>query len=56
MIKKGESRRIEFKLKASDLAYWDTSAGQWTVESGSVNIQAGASSADIRLIKKINIE
>jgi len=53
MIPKGESRTVTFELKASDLAYWDNGKDRYIVESGTVNLMAGASSDDIRLTKKL---
>jgi beta-glucosidase len=51
----GETRTVTFPLAASSLAYWDAAAHRWTVESEPVEIEIGASSSDIRLIRKINV-
>jgi len=56
MIPKGESRNVTFKLKASDLAYWDNDKDTYIVEPGTVNLMIGASSEDIRLTKKMVIK
>lgn len=56
MIKKGESRRIEFKLTPEAFAYWDENTNQFAVETGNVNIMLGSSSEDIRLRTKLKIK
>ena len=56
MIPKGESRTVTFELQASDLAYWDNGKDTFIVEPGTVNLLIGASSDDIRLMKKIVIQ
>ena len=56
MIPKGESKTVTFELNANDLAYWDNEKDTFIVESGSVNVMIGASSEDIRLVKKITIK
>ena len=40
---------------ASSLAYWNPETHGWTVEADQVNLQVGASSADIRLNKSIGV-
>ena len=52
-LKKGESRIVTIPLKGSDLAYWSTDKGEWTLEPGKINIMVGSSSADIRLKGKL---
>ena len=48
-LQPGESRRVEFVLEpASDLRRYDAQAGAYVVDPGEYEIQAGASSADIR--------
>ncbi len=44
----GETRRVAFNIQAADLAYWDAETDEWVVEAGPVELQVGASSADIR--------
>ncbi len=56
MMKKGESRRIEFKLTPEAFAYWDENTNQFAVETGNVNIMLGSSSEDIRLRTKLKIK
>lgn len=54
-LEAAETKTIEFKLKAQDLAYWSVEKQCFIVEEDSVNIMAGASSDDIRLAKTIVI-
>jgi beta-glucosidase len=51
----GETRTVRFPLAAASLAYWDDRAHAWTVETGPVELQLGASSSDIRLRKTIGL-
>ena len=55
-IPHGATRKVAFNLKASDLAYWNEAQNQWTVETGPVEIQVGASSADVRATRTIRVE
>jgi beta-glucosidase len=51
----GQTRTVSFKLPASSLAYWDTGSHAWVVEPGVVELQVGASSADIRVRRQITV-
>ncbi|WP_341258127.1 beta-glucosidase family protein [Gordonia malaquae] len=51
----GESRTIEIPVNHSELAYWDTDAGNWRVEPGEYAIEVGSSSRDIRLTSRIPV-
>jgi hypothetical protein len=42
-------------LKASQLAYWDTSRKAFVVEQESVRLMIGASSADLRLRAEVAV-
>ncbi len=55
-IKSGETKKVELKLKAEDLAYWNTNAEKFEVESGKINVMVGSSSANIRQTKKLNVK
>jgi beta-glucosidase len=55
-IKKGESVNVTIPVKASDLTYWDTNTGKWTLESGKVRLGIGRSSDDILLTGGIDIK
>src|SRR5213592_1028353 len=54
-LEPGETRTVEFPLAASSLAYWNPDAHRWVVEDEPVRIEVGASSADIRLAKKVRV-
>ena len=56
MIPEGENKTLTFDLKAADLAYWDNEKDTFITESGTVNVMIGASSEDIRLVKKLLIK
>ncbi|WP_328535707.1 glycoside hydrolase family 3 C-terminal domain-containing protein [Streptomyces sp. NBC_00344] len=44
----GASERLAFEFPVSLLGHWDVAHGHWTVEPGTYELMAGASSADIR--------
>ncbi len=52
----GKKTTVQFVLKASDLAYWSVEKGAWDVEADQINVQIGASSADIKLKKTLAVE
>lgn len=54
-LKPGETRTVEMKLKGADLAYWNAPNHAFTVEPGQVEVQVGASSADIKLKKLVTV-
>lgn len=54
-IKAGETKTVRITLKAEDLAYWNEKNHTFIVETGKVELQLGASSADIRLKKTITV-
>ena len=54
-LKAGESKTIEFPLKAESLAYWDEAKNGWVVEHDQVKLTVGASSADTRLATTIAV-
>lgn len=47
-LEPGRTRTVVFELAASDFAYWDPAADRWVVEETAVQVEVGASSADIR--------
>jgi beta-glucosidase len=51
----GETKTVSVSLEPRSFAYWDDGKKQWTVEAGTYEILAGASSADIRLRKKVDV-
>lgn len=54
-LKAGESKRVAIKLGFRDFAYYNTAFDRWHAESGAFEIMVGASSADVRLIGKIDL-
>ena len=55
-IKAGETKRVSLKLDYRSFAYYNTALEKWHVENGVFEIFVGASSRDIKLKGKINIE
>jgi beta-glucosidase len=51
----GETQTVRFPLAASQLAYWHERDDRWVVERERVQLLVGASSADIRLDKTMNV-
>lgn len=47
-LKPGETKTVRLKVTQKDLAHWDVTRSKWVVESGTYDVLAGASSADIR--------
>jgi len=55
-IPHGQTRTVTFNLKAKDLAYWDEAGNRWAVEAEPVEIEVGASSADVQGTKTVQVE
>ncbi len=53
-LQPGQSRRVTFHLPVNQLAFYDQDM-QLVVESGSIKVMVGSSSADIRCEGEINI-
>lgn len=51
----GETKSVQLPLAAGDLAYWNESANQWTVEPDRVKILLGTASDSIQLSKLITV-
>lgn len=51
----GASATLSFTLPFRALGYWDVAHGRWTVEPRAYDIQAGASSADIRRTVRVEV-
>lgn len=47
-LKPGETKTVRLKIQQKDLAHWDVTRSKRVVESGTYDVMAGASSADIR--------
>lgn len=54
-LKPKETKTVSMKLRADDLRYWNADKDQWVLESKPVQVQIGASSADIRLSKTLEV-
>jgi beta-glucosidase len=48
-LKPGETKTVQMKLDRSAFSYWSPESKKWMAEPGTFEIQAGASSRDIRL-------
>lgn len=55
-LRPGETRTVRFPLAATDLAYWNPDRNAWVLERGTVRLQVGASSADLRQGQTIRVE
>lgn len=55
-LKAGESRCVKIPFDDKTFRYWDVQTNRWEREGGVYRIMIGASCADIRLEKKIDIE
>jgi beta-glucosidase len=54
-IAAGETKTVTMALPGKSLAYWDSTRACWVVENDNIQIQAGASSADIRLTANLQV-
>ncbi|WP_299538411.1 glycoside hydrolase family 3 C-terminal domain-containing protein [uncultured Streptomyces sp.] len=52
----GEERRLDFAVPFEELGHWDVAHGRWTVEPGTYEFLAGASSADVRLTATLTVD
>ncbi len=53
----GEQRRVSFRLvPAKDFAHYDVAARAYAVEPGEYEVQVGASSADVRLAGRLQVD
>jgi len=53
MIQPGEAKIVKFELTLEDFKFYHPIQKEWLVENGDFQIDIGASSADIRITKKI---
>jgi beta-glucosidase len=51
----GQTKTVRIPLKAAQLAYWNAASKAMTVEPEPIELQIGASSADIRLRRAIEV-
>jgi len=55
-LKPGESRKVQFSIKPDrDMTYYDVDKKAYAVDSGTYEIQLGASSSDIRLKQTLKV-
>ncbi|MDB5555227.1 MAG: glycosyl hydrolase [Rhizobium sp.] len=54
-LQPGETRRIEIRIEARDLRYYDPDYRQWLLDAGKLTIEVGASSRDIRLETTLDV-
>ncbi|WUW20346.1 glycoside hydrolase family 3 C-terminal domain-containing protein [Streptomyces sp. NBC_01463] len=52
----GAAERVDFTVPVTELGHWDVAHGRWTVEPGAYEIQAGASSTDIRTVAVVTVD
>jgi beta-glucosidase len=56
LLKPGEQRRVTFRLTPAEaFAHYDVAASRFAVEPGEYEIQAGASSAEVRLTGRVRV-
>jgi beta-glucosidase len=55
-LRPNEARTVRLPLKGTDLTYWDAGKRSFVVEPGRLSIMLGASSADVRLEKTIEVK
>ena len=55
-VKPGATRTVHIPLAAAQLAYWNVSTKAMTLEAEPVNLEIGASSADIHLTRSITVK
>ena len=55
-LKSGASEKVEFTVKASDLAFYDAKSSSWVTENGKFNLFIGSSIQDVRLEAILNFE
>lgn len=51
----GESQTLNLQFPVSELRYWDEQAGRWSLEMGTYQIHAAASSRDLRVQVQLDL-
>jgi len=51
----GQTRRVQIPLEAKRLAYWDVAGKRLLVEEEPIELMIGASSADIKLRRQLQV-
>jgi beta-glucosidase len=54
-LRPGETRTVNLRLPATELRYWDEAGKRWVLEPGRVQLQVGASSADVRAEQALEV-
>jgi len=54
-LEPGSTRTVTMALPIASLAYWDAGGHRWVVEPDQIRIRVGASSADLRLDRLLQI-
>lgn len=54
-LKPGENEVVTLKVKAADLASFDTATSSWKVDAGTYQFEIGASSRDIKAVLKSDV-
>jgi beta-glucosidase len=55
-VEAGQTKTVEIALPASRLAYWDTKAGSFRVETEPVSLMVGDSSANLPLSATVKVQ
>jgi beta-glucosidase len=55
-LQPGESREVTFTLSKRSFAYYNTGISDWHVENGEYEIRVSASSQDVRLTSKVQVQ
>lgn len=53
MLRRGQTKRVRFRLRARDLAYWDAGSDGWKVAPGCYRFVVGRSSR--RLVRRVTV-
>jgi beta-glucosidase len=51
----GQKQTVTFALPGSALAYWDTTAKAFAVQPGTVQLQVGSTSKDVRAMADLTV-
>ena len=51
----GQKQTVTFPLAGSGLTYWDTTAKAFALQQGTVQVQVGSTSKDIRLMGNLSV-
>ncbi|HZK02877.1 MAG TPA: glycoside hydrolase family 3 C-terminal domain-containing protein [Bacteroidaceae bacterium] len=54
-LKPGESKTVTLSVPVENLKYWNEKKYDWVLEHGVIELLIGSSSADIRLVTRVNI-